>query len=302
MTMLKKFKDQASGSVAADILRHQQSGQVALPTARPEMRQHDVPLEQLVPNPSQPRRVFDLEEIKSLAESIEARGQLQPIVVKPQSDGTFMVIAGERRWRAAQHLGRATIRAVWSLNADPAIDALLENCQRANLLPIELADALAGLVEATQMTGREAARLMGYREDEASRLLKIASLPDLIRDEALGPDGKGVSMAALYEVAMCEKGSVRQALVWDQAKEGASIADLRALRAKADEEGEPARREPRAVDPAKVVSAAQRSVQRVAKVVHSLKESGQALDNEQRSALEELRAELDRILDEGDAL
>lgn len=294
--MSSKLKNFAKGGgVGAEIARERAQGATILPTARPEMRQHDIPVADLVRNPEQPRKFFDQEDIISLAESIAERGQLQPIVVRPQGDGTFMVIAGERRWRAVEYLGRETIRAVWSLSADPAIDGLLENCQRRDLLPIEVAEALAALVEHTDMTGRAAARLMGYREDVASRLLKIASLPEQVREEcATDATGREVSLNALYEVAMCES-PIRQALLWDAAKEGASVAQLRELRTRA--EADPAGKKGRKGDGAsqeEVLQALHRTVTKTARAVAEAKTL--PLTDDHRKALQTLRDELNEIL------
>lgn len=230
---LKGWK--GAGGASSVVRGEREQGASLLPSARPEMRIHDIALTQLVPNPDQPRQVFDDAEIASLANSIRERGLLQPIVVKPMPDGThFMIVAGERRFRATQSLGLPTIRAVWSASNDTALDALLENCQRTNLLPLELADSLAALMGHSRMTNREAAALLGYREEQISRLLKLRDLPDSIRSDYFAAPGD-ISLNALYEVTMCKEPERQQAL-WRQAKDGASIAELRALRQQAPED------------------------------------------------------------------
>ncbi|WP_019646373.1 ParB/RepB/Spo0J family partition protein [Novispirillum itersonii] len=224
---LKGWK--GAGGASSVVRGEREQGTSLLPSARPEMRIHDIALTQLVPNPDQPRQVFDDAEIESLARSIRERGLLQPIVVKPMPDGThFMIVAGERRFRATQSLGLPTIRAVWSSSNDTALDALLENCQRTNLLPLELADSLAALMGHSKMTNREAGALLGYREEQVSRLLKLRDLPDSIRADYFTAPGE-ISLNALYEVTMCKEAD-RQQQLWLRAKEGASIAELRALR------------------------------------------------------------------------
>lgn len=234
---LKGWK--GAGGASSVVRGEREQGASLLPSARPEMRIHDIALTQLVPNPDQPRQVFDDAEIASLANSIRERGLLQPIVVKPLPDGThFMIVAGERRFRATQSLGLPTIRAVWSSSNDTALDALLENCQRTNLLPLELADSLAALMGHSQMTNREAATLLGYREEQVSRLLKLRDLPDSLRADYFADPGD-LSLNALYEVTMC-KDPERQQMLWLRAREGASIAELRALRQQPAHSEEPA--------------------------------------------------------------
>lgn len=233
---LKGWK--GAGGANSVVRGEREQGASLLPSARPEMRIHDIALTQLVPNPDQPRQVFDDAEIASLANSIRERGLLQPIVVKPMPDGThFMIVAGERRFRATQSLGLPTIRAVWSASTDTALDALLENCQRTNLLPLELADSLAALMGHSRMTNREAAALLGYREEQISRLLKLRDLPDSIRNDYFAAPGD-ISLNALYEVTMCKEPERQQAL-WQLAKDGASIAELRALRQQTPEDDTP---------------------------------------------------------------
>lgn len=224
---LKGWK--GSGGASSVVRGEREQGTSLLPSARPEMRIHDIALSQLVPNPDQPRQVFDDAELDSLARSIQERGLLQPIVVKPQPDGhSFMIVAGERRFRACQRLGLPTIRAVWSSSDDTALDALLENCQRSNLLPLELADSLAALLEHSRLTNRDAGALLGYREEQISRLLKLRSLPDSLRGDyfATRPD---LSLNALYEITMARDPDT-QSQMWAAARAGASVADLRQIR------------------------------------------------------------------------
>lgn len=234
---LKGFK-KASG--AGEVIRQERKadGGARLPSARPEMRIHDIPLDRLVRNTLQPRVHFDSESLDDLARAMRERGQLQPILVRPMEDGEhFMVIAGERRWRAAERNGWERIRAVWSTTADAGLDALLENVQRRDLLPLEIALHVVRLRDEQGVTMREIAAAAGFREDEASRLARIAALPDDIREDYFREGaavGKLVAMGALYEVAMCED-PIRQAMIWHEAKNGAAVSRLRDLRLRADE-------------------------------------------------------------------
>lgn len=307
---LKGWK--GAGGASSVVRGEREQGASLLPSARPEMRIHDIALTQLVPNPDQPRQVFDDAEIASLANSIRERGLLQPIVVKPMPDGThFMIVAGERRFRATQSLGLPTIRAVWSASNDTALDALLENCQRTNLLPLELADSLAALMGHSRMTNREAATLLGYREEQISRLLKLRGLPDSIRSDYFAAPGD-ISLNALYEVTMCQEPERQQAL-WQLAKDGASIAELRALRQQApDDDTAPAAGPVDASDggtPPPEASAAtprrkkpvdqvvQTSIRTISKQIMRMGRLG-PLNNQQKQQIRILRQALGVLIDE----
>jgi ParB/RepB/Spo0J family partition protein len=107
---------------------------------RPDGRLKDLRVEDIHPNPDQPRKHFDEEALRSLADSIRERGVLQPIIVRPHATGGYQLIAGERRWRAAQLGGRASIPALIDMNVQGAGSlelALIENVVREDLTVIE---------------------------------------------------------------------------------------------------------------------------------------------------------------------
>ena len=115
----------------------------------PEMpRIIEIELTKLRPNPDQPRKVFNEETIKELAASIEQHGLIQPIsvVTDPENRDGFMIVAGERRYRAHQHLGRTTITAIITQGNSDEI-ALIENIQREDLSPIDQAEGLTSMME-----------------------------------------------------------------------------------------------------------------------------------------------------------
>src|SRR5689334_2978633 len=113
----------------------------------PDMR--ELPIEVIKPNPGQPRTRFNEDALKSLSDSIEASGVVQPLLVRPLSGGSYEIIAGERRWRAAQLAGVDKIPVVIrdSDEADRLEVALIENMVREDLNPVEEAKACAALVE-----------------------------------------------------------------------------------------------------------------------------------------------------------
>jgi ParB family chromosome partitioning protein len=135
-------------------------------------------LEQLVPGKHQPRRQFDEEALSSLADSIRAQGVVQPIVVRPAGGDKYEIIAGERRWRAAQRAGLSQIPAVVrQLDERGAMAvALVENIQRADLNALEEAEALHRLIEECGVTHEACAEAVGKSRAAVSNLLRLMEL------------------------------------------------------------------------------------------------------------------------------
>lgn len=142
----------------------------------------DLALDRLRPNPDQPRKSFDEGEIESLAESIRGHGLINPIAVKAIDDGSYVIVAGERRFRAFQHLGRPAIPAIVT-EGDVDEVALIENTQREDLHPVELADALARM-KRLGYNNTSLAKLIGKDRTTVSHLLRINTLPADIKTEA----------------------------------------------------------------------------------------------------------------------
>src|SRR3954471_1952743 len=145
-----------------------------------DIQLREVPLDLVVPNPRQPRRRFDEATLAGLAESLRQRGVLQPILVRPQPAGTYELVAGERRWRAAQIAGLETIPALVRTRDDAqALEvALIENMAREDLNPVEEARACAALVEDLGLTREEVGRRVGRSRVAVSNLLRLLDLPD----------------------------------------------------------------------------------------------------------------------------
>ncbi|HHT9120512.1 MAG TPA: ParB/RepB/Spo0J family partition protein [Candidatus Hypogeohydataceae bacterium YC41] len=131
------------------------------------------------PNPHQPRRNFDPQSIKALAESIKEHGLLQPILVKPMKDGGFQLVAGERRWRAARDLGLSWIPAIVKDmgNKQSLSAALVENLQREDLNPIEKARAFWELIEVFGLTQEEVGKYVGLDRSTVANFLRLLELP-----------------------------------------------------------------------------------------------------------------------------
>jgi ParB family chromosome partitioning protein len=143
-----------------------------------ELRQ--VPVELITPNPHQPRRRFDEEQLLGLAESIRARGVIQPVLLRNSGPDRFELIAGERRWRAAQMAELELIPAIVRHHGDAASLelALIENMARQDLNPVEEARACAALVEELGLTREEVGLRVGRSRVAVSNLLRLLDLPD----------------------------------------------------------------------------------------------------------------------------
>ncbi len=152
--------------------------------AEGESREYQsIPLSSLVPNPFQPRRVFDAEELAQLRQSIAEKGLLQPIVVRAVASG-FQIVAGERRLRACKELGLDSIPAIVREVPDSQMleIALVENIQRRDLNPIEKAEAFRQLIDSLNLTHEEAAIRVGKDRSSVTNYLRLLDLPTPVRD------------------------------------------------------------------------------------------------------------------------
>jgi ParB family chromosome partitioning protein len=140
----------------------------------------ELPVSLIKPNPSQPRTNFDEEALKALAASIEASGVVQPLLVRPLPDGSYELVAGERRWRAAQQAGVEKVPAVIrdQEEAERLQAALIENMVREDLNPVEEARACDALVRELGLTKEELARRVGRSRPGVSNLIRLLELPD----------------------------------------------------------------------------------------------------------------------------
>ncbi|NMO56825.1 ParB/RepB/Spo0J family partition protein [Actinoplanes sp. TBRC 11911] len=145
----------------------------------PGARFAELPVDSISPNTKQPRHVFDEEALDELKTSIQEVGFLQPIVVREIEDGRYELVMGERRWRAAQAVGRDTIPAIVRETRDDAMlrDALLENIHRANLNPLEEAAAYQQLLDEFGATHEELAKRIGRSRPQISNTIRLLNLP-----------------------------------------------------------------------------------------------------------------------------
>lgn len=145
----------------------------------------EVPVEQIRPNPRQPRTVFDDDDLAELAHSIGEIGVLQPVVVRQvatDGDVRYELVMGERRWRASREAGLATIPAIVKETEDDALlrDALLENLHRSQLNPLEEAAAYQQLLDDFSCTQEELASRIGRSRPQISNTLRLLRLPPLV--------------------------------------------------------------------------------------------------------------------------
>ena len=149
----------------------------------PGARFAELPVGSIAPNAKQPRQIFDEESLDELTVSIREVGFLQPIVVRDIGGGSFELVMGERRWRAAQTLGLDMIPAIVRDTPDNAMlrDALLENIHRANLNPLEEAAAYQQLLEEFGATHEELARRIGRSRPQISNTIRLLNLPGTVQ-------------------------------------------------------------------------------------------------------------------------
>jgi ParB family chromosome partitioning protein len=213
-----------------------------------EQELRDVPVELIAPNPNQPRRRFDEEALEALAGSLGERGMLQPILVRPKHDGSYELIAGERRWRAAQRAGLSEIPAIVRRHDDSAALelALIENMARENLTPVEEARACAALVEELGLTQADVGRRVGRGRVAVANLLRLLELPD----EALELLERGTLSAGHGRAALLASDhGARRRLAREAAIGGWTVRKLEQEARASNEAHKHAARAPRAIHP-----------------------------------------------------
>lgn len=150
----------------------------------PGARFAELPVTSIEPNSKQPRHVFEEEALEELKISIREVGFLQPIVVREAGDGKYELVMGERRWRAAQAIGRETIPAIVRETRDDDMlrDALLENIHRANLNPLEEAAAYQQLLEEFGVSHEVLAKRIGRSRPQISNTIRLLKLPGQVQN------------------------------------------------------------------------------------------------------------------------
>jgi ParB family chromosome partitioning protein len=192
------------------------------PAAAPaEAGVHQLPIGALKPNPWQPRSRFDEADIESLAESIRSQGLMQPLVVAQDADGSYTIVAGERRWRAARRAGLDAVPVVVRHDLDDRARlemALVENLQRSDLNALEEAEAYAALQAKFKLSQEEIAGRVGKGRTTITNALRLLKLPpevcDLLREGRLtaGQARPLLALASPEEQVALAQRAVRQEL------------------------------------------------------------------------------------------
>jgi ParB family chromosome partitioning protein len=207
-----------------------------------------VPIEHLAPSPLQPRRRFDEAELDALARSLADKGLLQPLIARPRADapGQLEIVAGERRWRAAQRAGLDELPVLVRELGDREVleIALVENLQRADLNPLEEAQAFRRLAEELGHSHEEIAELIGRSRSHVANTLRLLALPESVR--LLVEDGRLTAGHARALLAAPDPAALASLVV----SRGLSVRETEALvRRETTAAARPDRRHGRAADP-----------------------------------------------------
>jgi ParB family transcriptional regulator, chromosome partitioning protein len=225
----KKFT-RLTGAMQASALQHAEPDRL-FGGSRQGMRLVEPRIEDIDLNPNQPRRHFDAEALQTLTDSIEQHGQKQPIGVQMQENGRWLLVFGERRFRACHQLGLATVQAVVT-DGDPLEIALIENLQREDLSLFETADAFARLMDKQGYNRSTLARVVGTTPSAITRLMGLRKLPISVRREyeTKHPD---IAKSLLLELVDIGDEKTQQA-AWAAVKSGVTVRELRDLRQSGD--------------------------------------------------------------------
>ena len=154
----------------------------AAPSFESDTRIETLPLREIEPDPGQPRKTFDDETLAELSASIAEHGLLQPIAVRPKPSGGYLIVAGERRWRASRMAGLTEVPViVKDVTDEQAMElALVENLQREDLDPVEEAAGIRELMTRCDLTQEQAARKLGKSRSALANRLRLLSLPETV--------------------------------------------------------------------------------------------------------------------------
>lgn len=266
----------------------------------------EVSVASVKPDPNQPRKSFDPNSIAELAATMAEQGQLSPILVRadPDARARWIIVAGERRWRAAQHNGWSTILASES-PGDAAVVSLIENLQRVDLSPVEEARGIRRLMVDMSWSQKQVAEKLCKRTSEISAVLRILSLPESLLDKVLTSE-PSIPKNVLVELARVDDGALQQRLFELAWSGGLTVKAIRNALHADDEVGAQGQEETPADGGAhSQPSGARGEVPRsfnfksVDRLVHGLRlsrETGRPLEDDERDRLRLLRQEIDELL------
>jgi ParB family chromosome partitioning protein len=243
----KSTKRKALGRGLNALLTTPKPAVATVPEPVTQDRIRRIPLSRIDPNPDQPRQIFRDESIEELAQSIRVDGLIQPIVVSPAGD-RFQLIVGERRWRAAKIAGVGEIPCiVQEYEKDRALEiALVENIQREDLNPMEVALALNRMVQEFQLSHEELAARTGKDRTTITNLLRLLKLPREIQQLVAE---RRISMGHARALLSIDDPEAQLALAEKAAAHGMSVREVeRRVRAQ-QEQPESEKSEPKPIDP-----------------------------------------------------
>ena len=198
------------------------------------VRTVEIDLDKLRPNPDQPRKRFSDESLEELANSIKQHGLINPITVKEdpeRGEEHYLIVAGERRFRAFQLLNKAAISAVITTGHPDEI-ALIENIQREDLRPLEEAEALAQLMERHNYSQEELGKVIGKARTTVNEILKLTGLPEDIKEGCRTSDTPRSLLLELTKVTDKEE----QLALWEEIRDGKVTVRKARSRKKTDAE------------------------------------------------------------------
>ena len=247
----------------------------------------EVQVATIEPDPAQPRRTFDEDSLRQLAATMDERGQLQPILLRrhPDHRGRWIIVAGERRWRAAGSLGWASLLAI-EHDGDPEVTSLLENLQRVDLTVVEEARGLRSLMDAKGWTQSQVAEAVGRSKGELSAVLRVLSLPPAILEQVLTSE-PAIPRNTLIELARIRDPGELARLAAAAQRGGLTIRELR----QAKSLGSP---EPPHAQPS--IRFSMSVLDRLAQRLHDLHVGGRRLSEQDRTRLERLRDQIESML------
>jgi len=226
-------------ALMADIPQADAQPQGTSATRRPDM---SVPVERVRPNPDQPRRAFTQEALQELAASIAEKGIIQPLIVRPDPsvEGSYQIVAGERRWRAAQIAQLHEIPVIIREFDDTEVleVAIIENIQRADLNPIEEATGYRQLMDRFDQTQEHLATAMGKSRSHIANLMRLLTLPDEVQGMLMNG-----SLSAGHARALINRDDAVQ-IARDIVRNGLSVRDVEKRTRKPGQGGRKADRKP----------------------------------------------------------
>ncbi len=217
------FDDVPVASPVVDVKKSQESAEEQSGVTRLKIRD-------IEPNPDQPRKTFDKAALEALASSIKEHGVIQPILVKPEKGGIYIIIAGERRWRAAKLAGLKEIPCIIGEYTEKEIMevALIENLQREDLNPIEESEGYKKLMDTFALTQEEVSQRVGKSRSAVANALRLNQLSDTVKKMVV--DGK-ISAGHARAILSLEKESDRLILAEKIEKDGLSVRQAEAVAA-----------------------------------------------------------------------